>query len=97
MAAIPILIEEFPGEAAWQRFVDVFRSGWIEVADKPAWLAATGDEEIAIVLSVSMGEKALTWLDRPVGALDKLAPQTVLDTVPAGVTAVKSLLMRMPL
>lgn len=97
MAAIPTLIEEFPGEAAWQRFVEVFRPGWAAIDDKPAWRAAAGDEDIAIVLSVAMGEKALAWLERPVGALDKLAPRVVLATVPLGVKAVKSLLMRMPL
>ncbi len=97
MAAIPVLIDEFPGTAAWQRFVDVFRPGWAEVADQSAWLNAVGDEEIAIVLSVAMGEKALAWMDRPVGALDRLSPRTVLETVPSGIKAVKSLLMRMPL
>lgn len=95
MSAIAVLRDEYPGDAAWQRFVSVFRAEWAERTNRPYFMATIGDEDVAIVLAASLGERAIAWFKTPIGALDKRTPAEV-QKLPAGNRILRTLLMRMP-
>jgi hypothetical protein len=96
MDRLNVLRDEYPGDDAWRRFVDVFRPAWVERPDKGKVVSAIGDEEFAIVLVDSMGDRAIEWFSTPIGALDKRTPSDVLSNEPSGRTIIRTLLMRMP-
>jgi hypothetical protein len=96
MSRLDILRQEYPGDEAWEHFFDVFRRAWLERPDQAEFLSAIGDEQIAIVLAVSMGDRAIKWSSNPIGALDGRSPADVLANEPAGSRIVRTLLMRMP-
>ena len=96
MNAIDVLIDECPGEEAWSSFVEVFRSAWENVSDKDNLVREIGDEDIAIVLNARMGYDAIAWVKQSIGALEQKSVLQVLKAGPSGKTAVKSLIMRMP-
>ena len=96
MSVLDVLRDEYPGDDAWRKFVDVFRSDWTRREDKEFYISKFGDEEIAIVLSASLGLDAINWSDRPIGALGKRAPINVLTSDPSGTRIIRTLLMRMP-
>jgi hypothetical protein len=96
MNAITVLCDEYPGDSAWGRFVDIYRPTWHLCKDKGLYISKIGDEEIAIVLSASMGEHAISWFDKACGALDKRAPSDVMSNEILGSRILRTLLMRMP-
>jgi hypothetical protein len=96
MDAIEVLAKEYPGDAAWQRFVDVFRADWAKRVDKDKYIAALGDEELAIVLAASLGDQSISWLKTPIAALNQRSPAAVLREEPLGKKILRTLLMRMP-
>jgi GGDEF domain-containing protein len=96
MGAIDVLLREYPGDHAWQNFVDVFRPAWAQQQDKAKYISALGGEEFAIVLTASMGDRSVAWFETPVGALEQRSPASVLKDEPSGRTILKSMLMRMP-
>jgi hypothetical protein len=96
MNALDVLVDEFPGEEAWSSFVEVFRLAWENVSDKDHFIREIGDADIAIVLNARMGHEAITWVKQPIGALEQKSVLQVLKAGPPGETAVKSLIMRMP-
>ena len=97
MNAIKVLADEFPGTEAWSSFVDVFRPAWENVSDKERFVHEIGNEDIAIVLSSTMGHEAIMWTRQAIGALDQKSVFQVLETGLSGELAVKSLIMRMPM
>ena len=88
--SLDVLIAEYPGDRAWERFVGVVADGSQDGA-----LRLT-DQGIARVLAAYMGAKARIWLDQPVPTLDGRTPIDVLSNHPNGATAIRSVLMRMP-
>lgn len=96
MSAIDVLRNEYPGDEAWAKFVTVFRPAWDLWQDKKLHSSILGDEEIAIVLTASMGVQAVDWFSRPIGALGKKAPGDILKNEPMGLNIIRTLLMRMP-
>lgn len=96
MIAIDVLRDEYPGDDAWRQFVSVFRQAWSLWEDKDSYSSTLGDQEIAIVLTTSMGALALDWFTKPCGALGKRAPIDVLKNEPYGINIIRTLLMRMP-
>jgi hypothetical protein len=96
MSAIDILRAEYPGDEAWSRFVDVFRPAWDEARNTYSSFAELGNEEIAIVLSATLGSEAVPWCSRPCGALGRRTPSDVLKTEAHGLVILRTLLMRMP-
>jgi hypothetical protein len=97
MSALDVLKNEYPGDGAWREFVAVFRPAWDAWKDKDPFRSALGDEEIATVLAVAMGVRALDWFAAPCGALGRRTPIEVLKTEDCGVHMIRTLLMRMPL
>jgi hypothetical protein len=91
-----VLRDEYPGDAAWQRFVGVFRPAWNDIEDKGSYLEALKDEDLAVVLAVSMGSEATTWFNRACPALSGYSPSNVLSTYSSGLKVIRTLLMRMP-
>ncbi len=96
MSAIDVLRDEYPGDGAWHQFVSVFRPAWDLWQDKDSYSLALGDQEVAIVLTASMGIHAPDWFAKPCGALGKRAPIDVLKNEPNGINIIRTLLMRMP-
>ena len=97
MNALDILVDEFPGEEAWLSFVEVFKPAWENLMDKDHFVHEIGDEDIAIVLSARMGDDAITWVRKPIEALDQKSVLQSLAAGSFGETAVKKLIMRMPI
>lgn len=91
MNAIDVLGIEYPGDAAWQRFVDVFRPAWGHWREKGLYTEVLGDEEIAIVLTASMGSKSADWFNQPCKALEGRVPSDVLLTEQHGPQVVRTL------
>jgi hypothetical protein len=96
MSTIDVLRDEYPGDDAWHRFVSVFRPAWEKLTDKDHYRSKFIDEEISIVLAVTMGGRADEWFNKPIGALGKRAPLDVMKSEPSGAKIIRSLLMRMP-
>ncbi|MEI9905515.1 MAG: hypothetical protein WDN06_17400 [Asticcacaulis sp.] len=66
------------------------------MSDKDYLVREIGNEDIAIVLNARMGYDAIAWVKQPIGALEQKSVLQVLKAGPSGETAVKSLIMRMP-
>lgn len=96
MSSINVLRDEYPGNGAWGEFVDVFRPAWNDITDQASYLSVIADEEIALVLAVSMGRRALDWFNLPCRALGGEIPSNVLSKHRSGLQILRSLLMRMP-
>jgi hypothetical protein len=96
MSSIETLIDEFPGDAAWAKFVSVFKASWDGFKGKEKFADEIGHEEIAVALHAKMGTAAINWMQQPIGALDKKSVRQVLADCSSGETAIKSLIMRMP-
>ena len=96
MSAIDVFRNEYPGDHAWREFVAVFRPAWQKWQDKDTYRLGLGDEEVAIVLTTTMGTYAADWFAKPCGALGKRTPIEVLTNERAGIVVIRTLLMRMP-
>jgi uncharacterized protein (DUF2384 family) len=97
MSAIETLLADYPGDDAWTEYRKVFQSAWLEIKDKDRFLKSLHNEDLAAVLSVTMGAHAIDWFCSPISALDGESPYSIVKRHPFGLTIVKSLLMRMPL
>lgn len=91
-----ILSDEYPGDAAWRRFVTAFCGAFEVRQDQSACLAGISDQEIAVVLAARMGAQGINWMQDPCRALDDKTPREVLESGESGKKAVRTLLMRMP-
>jgi hypothetical protein len=96
MASIDVLRDEYPGDEAWRRFVDVFQPAWTGRVDKEPYREKLGNEDFAVVLTATMGGHALEWFNKPLGALGKRTPAEILQSEPSGDRILRTLLMRMP-
>ena len=96
MSSLDVLRDEYPGEAAWQRLVAVFRPAWGGWQHNDELRVLLGDEDIAIVLTAEMGEEVRDWLDSPCRAFNGKTPADVFKSEPFGAVILKSLIMRMP-
>jgi hypothetical protein len=96
MNVIDVLRTEYPGDEAWQRFVEVFRPAWEGWQEKSLYSKELGDEEIAMVLTTSMGYRSQDWFNQSCKALGGRVPSDVLLNEPLGKQIVRTLLMRMP-
>lgn len=89
-----VLKEEFPGEAAWKNFYEIFKDNWSNVRNKDDYLQVIPDEAIAMVIAVRMGVRGLDWFLAPCPALDGNTPQDIFHSS-EGAKAIKTLVMRM--
>ncbi len=96
MNVIDILRSEYPGDDSWSRLVDAVRPGWEAAGQGLSSFVELEDEELAIVLSATLGTEAATWYFRPCSALEQKSPSEVLKTGPRGLVVLRALLMRMP-
>ncbi len=96
MNALDVLVSEYPGDAAWRHFVEVFQPAWAVRPGKDKFLAAIGNTEMAVVLAAILDDQAVPWFDRTIGALDGRSPREVLRNDPNGETALRTLVMRLP-
>ena len=96
MNAIDVLRNEYPGDVAWDLFVEVFRPNWHLWPEKELYQTKLGNEEFAAVLTASLGTNSCDWFEKPCGALDKKSPSDVLRNELNGVNVIRTLLMRMP-
>ena len=96
MDAVQVLKDEYPGDAAWERFASTFRLCWERRADKGFYLEQLKDEEIAQVLSQEMGSRAISWFSSEIKALGGRTPEDVLLNEKSGLAVIRTLLMRMP-
>ena len=96
MNAIPVLRDEYAGDAAFRNHVDLLRPGWQRRSDKAQFIAALGDVEIAIVLAARMGHHAFAWFHEKIPASDQRSAAEVLQNEPEGRRIIRSLLLRMP-
>jgi len=96
MNAVDTLKIEYPGNDAWEKFVSVFRPAWTQWQDKEKYLRIMHDEELAIVLTATIGARCTTWFVSACGALDKRSPEEVLIYEGDGINVIRTLLMRMP-
>jgi uncharacterized protein (DUF2384 family) len=79
--SVDLLIVEYPGDDAWDRFVTA---------------TDAADDEIDSVARVMLGTDAQQWLQTPLGALDGRSPSDVSVAEAQGRTAIRSLMMRLP-
>lgn len=93
---LSIMRDEYPGDEAWERFVEFFRKGWLTCSDRDSLSSAIGDEEFAIVLYASMGERALAWFNTPIPALDGRSASDIMNRKLSGQKIIRTVLMRMP-
>ena len=93
--AIGVLRDEFPGNVAWRRFVDLHRPQWQDRANKDFYLSAFGDEDFANVLTGTMEQLSLKWFEEKIATLDQRSALDVLQNEPAGRAIIRTLLMRM--
>lgn len=96
MNDLQILRDEYPGDAAWRYFVSVFKDDWDTVNDKSRYIRAFDNEDLAIVLSIKMGDRSLLWFDQANMALENQSPRTVLKNQIMGDRILRTLLMRIP-
>ena len=85
-----ILLDEYPGDAAWKAFSDCFRPGGHLIKLLEA------DVSVSHVVVSGFGSDAEDWLQRPLAALGGKSPAQVLKSNKSGMIVIRSLLMRMP-
>jgi len=95
MSDLDVLITEYPGDAAWRNFVEVFQPAWVERPDKEKFTSTIGDTDLAVVLAGTLDGHASSWFERPIGALKGRSPREVLREYPNGEFALRTLVMRM--
>jgi hypothetical protein len=96
MSAIESLVRGYRGDTAWDAFKAACKPAWSNAEERDQYLNHIPNEELAFVLSARMGKAAIDWFVQPIGALDKRSASDVLASGPTGITALKALLMRMP-
>jgi hypothetical protein len=96
MSAIAALRNGYPGDVAWQDLVDLYRPAWEQSSDRDLHRSLFGDEEIAIVVTGTLGPHSANWFGKPIGVLDMRAPVDVLNNEPSGLRIMRALLLRMP-
>lgn len=92
MTSIDVLRDEYPGDAAWDRYVDA-----VGKMSSPLRAIPTLDGlDLATsqVIYSLLGEKAQSWWISPVRALDDFSPFVTLRDNPAGRRILRTLLMR---
>lgn len=97
MSAVESLVRGYRGDSAWEAFKGACKPAWSTDTERYHYLNHIPNEELAQVLSARMGETAIDWFDQPIGALDKRSASDVLASGHEGITALRSLLMRMPI
>lgn len=96
MSQLELLINQYPGDAAWENFYNVFKDDWDRINDKSNYINVISDEKVAAVLAVKMGEQSLSWFSSGIPALDGQTPAQIFNSFPNGKLAIKNLIMRMP-
>lgn len=91
------LLNNYAGDDAWQHYVSTFEKDWHERNDKELFLSYFQDRELAIVLSVYFDVGAIEWFERnDIPALKGAGSPKDLLSASAGITCLRSLLMRLP-
>lgn len=66
----------YPGDPAWEAFVDVFAEEWKRCAFADELLSwCGGHRDIAMAVYGVMGEDARRWMETEIPALDELRPR----------------------
>ena len=94
--SIEVLRDEYPGDAAWDRFVAAYTNDWEKVPNKEGYVSMTGSKDVSVVLGATMGANAFVWFHEPCRALGNRTPVEVLQNEFLGIQIVRTLLMRMP-
>lgn len=96
MDSTKALIEEFPGDQAWDIFASAVQREGMDKVEIEHLAQKLGDVKIATVLVSTLGDNALAWLATPCKALDNARPIDVLRRDRVGPQIIMALLMRMP-
>lgn len=82
VTSLATLVNEFPGETAWQNFAKAIGVPHADLMD---------------VIQKVVGADSHSWMDRNIPAFEGRTPQDVLRNFESGEIAVKTLLMRIPI
>jgi hypothetical protein len=96
MDSTKALIEEFPGDQAWDVFASAVQQECTDKVEVGHLVQELADDKIATTLVSTLGGNARVWLDTPCKALDNLRPIDVFRHAITGPQIIKALLMRMP-
>ncbi len=96
MATLEDLVDNYPGDDAWKRFVNCHAEGDRRSNSKDSLVAALGDEDCASVVAGLLGDRALIWTEIDIPALAGRKPRDILSFHPDGKIILRSLLMQMP-
>ncbi|MFN7206469.1 MAG: hypothetical protein ACK5VG_02450 [Burkholderiales bacterium] len=96
MNAISILKDEYPGDKAWTNYVSIFIEDKDIQNNENLSLNFIPDKELATILVVKMGAKAINWFHSPCPALEGRTPKDIFENEPMGCKVLRTLLMRMP-
>ncbi|NKI72796.1 DUF2384 domain-containing protein [Collimonas pratensis] len=96
MSTLKILENEYPGDAAWRKFVLGAGTNQHASPSLAHLLDEKIDAELSAVLISTFGASAEDWLTNPCDALQRRTPIDVLRSEPEGLKILRSVLMRMP-
>lgn len=96
MDSTKALIEEFPGDQAWDVFASAVQRDGMDKIEIEHLAQELADVKIATALVSTLGGNARVWLATPCKALDNARPIDVFRRDQAGPKIIKALLMRMP-
>lgn len=96
MDSTKVLIEEFPGDQAWNVFASAAQQEGLDKVEVEYLAQELADVKIAATLVSMLGGNARVWLATPCIALDNVRPIDVFRRDRVGPQIIKTLLMRMP-
>jgi hypothetical protein len=89
-----MLRDEYPGDAAWERYADAVNNRSDGRLDSP--MLEGLDRETSNVIFALAGEEGPSWWMSPILALDNRSPSAVFRENQAGRQILRTLLMRFP-
>jgi hypothetical protein len=93
---MPGLESQFPGDKAWESYVEAVSPAWKDCSIQDELLSrVNGDLGLAKAIHWHLQRDALAWFERVLGALDEETPRRCTESE-TGVRRLKSMLMRMP-
>ncbi|WP_371876389.1 antitoxin Xre/MbcA/ParS toxin-binding domain-containing protein [Pseudoduganella chitinolytica] len=97
MTNTEFLRDEYPGDLAWQSFLEAFDSEWSRWPEKELYQSRLFNSEFAAVLTSIFGIHSVDWLIQPCAALGNRSPIDVLENESDGDKIIRSLIMRIPI
>lgn len=93
MSGLDVLVREYPGDQAWQDYVDAWKD--MGASPDPDVAKLVGDDGLALVLDAHFDDYALRWLEDRPPVLDGQQPLDVLRGAD-GMKIMRTVLMRFP-